>query len=78
MKKQLYYHYDSEADVLYFSQGKPSAKSLTQETGDDIILRLDPKTREATGFTILNFTKRARGKTSALSLPLSIQLSPVK
>ena len=28
---KLYYFYDQEADVLYFSQGKPSARAVTRE-----------------------------------------------
>ena len=72
---KLYYYYDQEADVAYLSQGKPSAKDISQETADDVVLRLDPKTRKVRGFTILNFSRRA--KTNApVSLPINAELTP--
>ena len=51
-------HYDREADVLYISFGKPKpAEGI--DIGDGTILRIDPKTEEVVGLTILNFYKRA-------------------
>jgi len=50
--------YDREADVLYISFGKPRrAEGL--DIGDGTILRIDPKTEEVVGITILNFKARA-------------------
>lgn len=74
---KLYYQYDQEADILYFSQGKPSAKDQSRETSDDIILRVDPRTKKVRGFTILNFAKRGSKKKIALSLPIEAELLPV-
>ena len=74
---KLYYYYDHEADVLYLSQGKPSAKDRSQETADDVILRLDPKTKRVKGFTVLNFRRRAKGASVPLSLPIRAELMPV-
>lgn len=72
---KLYYYYDQEADVAYLSQGKPSAKDVSQETSDDVVLRMDSKTRTIKGFTILNFSRRA--KTNApVSLPINAVLTP--
>jgi len=73
---RLYYFYDKEADVFYFSQGKPSAKTISRETSDDVILRLDPKTKKVKGFTILNFSRRGKQNKSAVELPIEIQLKP--
>ena len=72
---KLYYYYDKEADIAYLSQGKPSAKDITQETGDDVVLRLDPKTRAVRGFTILNFSKRT-GSNAPIPLPINAVLTP--
>lgn len=72
---KLYYYYDQEADVLYFSQGKPSPKDEARETRDDVILRVNPKTGSVRGFTILNFSRRNHtGR--AISLPIEAQLTP--
>jgi len=73
---KLYYYYDKEADVFYFSSGKPSIKVKAIETTDDVILRPDPKTNKVKGFTVLNFSKRLVGKGKAVSLPIEIKLQP--
>lgn len=49
-------HYDEEADVLYLSFGEPQP-SETLDTGEDLLIRFNPKTGELTGFTILNFSE---------------------
>ena len=72
---KLYYYYDREADVFYLSQGKPQAKDITQETKDDIVLRVDPKTHSIRGFTILNFSRRSR-KNLPVALPINAVLTP--
>ena len=73
---QLYYYYDQEADVLYFSQGKPSAKDESEEAKNDTVLRLDPKTGRVKGFTILNFARRLRRGMAPISLPIKADLAP--
>ena len=73
---KLYYCYDKEADVFYLSQGKPSSKSISQETSDDVVLRLDPKTKKIKGFTILNFSHRMGKKLLPIELPIQAELSP--
>lgn len=72
---KLYYYYDKDADVFYLSQGKPSAKSVTYEASDDVILRLDPKSNKVKGFTILNFNRRLKKTTHPISLPIEAELS---
>jgi len=56
MRKEVQFHYDREADVLYLSVGKPQ-KAKTIEIGEDFVLRLHPKNRQAVGMTIINFSK---------------------
>ncbi|MBI2454094.1 MAG: DUF2283 domain-containing protein [Parcubacteria group bacterium] len=77
MKTKLYYYYDKEADVFYLSQGKPSAKDQSREAEGDVILRIDPKTKHVRGFTILNFSQRAKNKSAFVSLPIQAELLPV-
>lgn len=66
--------YDTEADVLYFSKGAPSAKDVSDEASDDVVIRRDPKTKKVTGFTILNFSKRTKKAGKSIKLPLEIDL----
>lgn len=56
MRKEVQFHYDREADVLYLSVGRPQ-KAKTIETGEDFVLRLHPKTGQVVGMTIINFSK---------------------
>ena len=56
MGKDVQFHYDREADVLYLSIGKPQ-KAKTVETGEDFVLRLHPKNGQVVGMTIINFSK---------------------
>lgn len=73
-KKPLNIYYDKEADVLYVSQGQPSAKDETFETKEEIVVRKNPKTREVTGFTILHFLRRGiKGPTITLPFQFSFQ-----
>ena len=66
---QLYYLYDQEADVFYLSQGKPSARDRSVESGDDVLVRTDTK-GHVRGFTILNFSKRQSSKSMPIRLPI--------
>ncbi|MEJ0053108.1 MAG: DUF2283 domain-containing protein [bacterium] len=65
------YYYDKEADVFYFSQGIPRASDQTVETGDDVLLRVNPRTKRVRGFTILNASKHSRSTRIHASLPFS-------
>ena len=75
---KLYYHYDEDADVLYVSQGKPSARDVSEEAPNDIILRLDQKSKKVKGFTILNFVKRGKNKHVSVPLPIEAELLPAR
>ncbi|MEK9154002.1 MAG: DUF2283 domain-containing protein [Patescibacteria group bacterium] len=70
----LNYFYDKEADVFYFSQGKPSASDKTVEAGGDVLLRVAARTNRVHGFTLLNASKRIR-KGSA-SVPVTLISAP--
>ena len=54
MRKEVQFHYDREADVLYLSVGKPQ-RAKTIEIGEDFVLRLHPKSGQVVGITIINF-----------------------
>ena len=68
----LQYFYDKEADVFYFSQGKPSAKDETVEAGNDVLIRVNPRTKKVRGFTLLNDSRRTVRAKNLLPLPLSL------
>jgi len=65
---QIRYFFDREADVLYFTQREPSGDDISREVGEGVVLRMDVKTKDVVGFTILNFLKRQFNR--AIKLPL--------
>lgn len=71
MKTPLTYFYDRAADVFYFSSGAPRAQDETVEAGDDVLLRLDSRTKRVRGFTLLNASRRSSAMGHGVSLPLT-------
>ena len=67
--------FDKEGDVLDISIGKPQ-KAISKEVGEDIVVRMNPKSKEVIGFTILNFTKRFEKmkRTEKIDLPLKAKI----
>ena len=63
--------YDQEADVLYVTRGKPEYTDYV-ERSDDVILRLDPKTKRLVGFTIIDFSQHFAKQESDIALPFGI------
>ena len=55
-RKKLRYHYDREADVMYFYFNRPR-KAKTIELDADFLLRLDPTTEETVGITVISFSR---------------------
>jgi uncharacterized protein YuzE len=55
-RKKLRYHYDREADVMYFYFDRPR-KAKTIELDADFLLRIDPTTKETVGITVISFSR---------------------
>lgn len=72
--KKLNIFYDSEADVLYFSKGTPSREDISDEAADEVIIRKNPKTKDVTGFTILNFSQKSKKSSKSFKLPIEVDL----
>jgi uncharacterized protein YuzE len=66
------YFYDKEADVFYFSDGTARASDKTIEAGNDVLLRIAPRTKRVRGFTILNASRRSQSAKSPALLPFSL------
>lgn len=75
MKKNLTYFYDKEADIFYFSSGAPKVNDETVEAGNDVLLRVNPKTKAVRGFTLINASRRS---SNAKSVSLPLTFAPVK
>lgn len=73
----LNFLYDKEADVLYVSKGKPSKFDTSDEERGEVVVRRDPNTKEVSGVTILNFSKKAFNQNLSVKLPADISLESV-
>ncbi|MBI4789052.1 MAG: DUF2283 domain-containing protein [Chloroflexi bacterium] len=71
MDNQLNFLYAREADVLYVSRGHPEYTDY-QELDENLILRLDPKSKEIVGFTIIDFAGRFSRTDAAVNVPLKV------
>ena len=77
MEQNLKLLYDQEADALYVSQGRPEYTDYV-ELDENVILRLDPTTKEIVGFTIINFAALFSQREPTLSLPIDVAFRPNK
>ena len=57
MDANLNFFYDKKSDILDISIGTPQP-AISDEIGNDTIVRHHPETDEIIGFTILNFERR--------------------
>jgi len=46
METKLFFKYDREGDILYINKRPPYPEQNSEELGDEVIARLNPKTGE--------------------------------
>jgi uncharacterized protein YuzE len=46
MEAKLTFQYDREGDILYINKRPPYPEQESEELGDEVIARLNPKTKE--------------------------------
>jgi len=63
--------FDKEGNTLDVWFEKPR-KAICEETGDEVILKRDPKTRKVIGFEKLNFRKN---KSSLKDIPVELVIN---
>lgn len=73
MAEKLTFQYDREADILYINTVSPYAEQESDELGDEIIARLNPKTGRIENLEVLFFTSRLLRK-ELISLPITADL----
>jgi len=76
MSRELKFLYDEGADVLYVSLGHSEYTDYV-EVNDDLILRLDPETKEIVGFTIIDFLAHFSRPGPRLRIPLEASFQPL-
>jgi uncharacterized protein YuzE len=73
MAAKLSFKYDRDADILYISKCPEYAEQESEELGDDVVARLNPKTGEIENIEVLFFSTRLlRG--DLFELPIHAEL----
>lgn len=73
MEQNLIFKYDRIADILYINTVVPYADQESEELGDDIVARLNPKTGKIENLEVLFFTTRLLRR-EFFSLPIIADL----
>lgn len=73
MAAKLSFTYDREGDILYISKRPPYAEQETEELGDEVVARLNPKTGEVESLEILFFSTRLL-RSDLFELPVTADL----
>ena len=74
--KEIEFDYDEEADVLYVSFGKPK-EAIVEEVGN-IGVRIDEKTKDIVGLTIIEFLKTFGKKHAPIKIHVAEIIKSIK
>lgn len=77
MEKRLTFRYDREADILHIDKCPPYAEQESEELGDEVIARINPKTDEVENLEVLFFSTRLL-RNDLFELPVAADLRVAK
>ncbi len=72
MEAKLTFRYDREADILSINKFPPYPEQESEEIGDDIIARFNPKTNAVENIEVLFFSTRLL-RSDLFELPLDVE-----
>ena len=73
MDKRLTFKYDRVTDTLYIDTVPPYASQTSEELGDDVIARINPKTAGIENLEVLFFSTRLL-RSEIFDLPIEVDL----
>jgi uncharacterized protein YuzE len=73
MEAKLTFKYDRAGDILYINKTEPYPDQESEELGDEVIARLNPKTREIENLEVLFFSTRLL-RSDLFELPVTAEL----
>jgi len=77
MEGKLAFRYDREGDILYIDKCSPYVDQETEELGDDVLARMNPKTGEIETLEVLFFSTRLlRG--NFFDIPVIANMRPME
>ncbi len=76
MGAKLSFKYDREADILHIDKCPPYEEQESEELGDDVIARLNPKTGDIENMEVLFFSTRLlRGELFEIPVEAELHLA---
>ncbi|MFZ1889978.1 MAG: DUF2283 domain-containing protein [Candidatus Binataceae bacterium] len=76
MEAKLSFRYDREADILHIDKCAPYADQESEELGDEVIARINPKNGEIENLEVLFFSTRLL-RDDLFELPVTADLRRV-
>ena len=76
MDAKLSFRYDRKSDILYIDTRPPYAEQESEELGDEVIARLNPRTRDIETLEVLFFSTRLL-REDLFELPIVADLRPL-
>jgi uncharacterized protein YuzE len=71
MEARMSFKYDRAADILYIDKIRPYPEQETEELGDDVLARLNPKTGEIESLEVMFFSTRLL-RENLFELPVAV------
>ena len=73
MGKSLTFRYDRDVDILYIDTCPPYAEQQSEDLGDEVIARLNPRTGDVENLEVLFFSTRLL-RSDLFQLPIDADL----
>ena len=73
MATKLSFRYDREGDILYMDKCPPYSEQESEELGDDVIARVNPRSGEIENLEVLFFSTRLL-RSDLFELPVTAEL----
>lgn len=73
METKLMFRYDREGDILHIDKCPPYAEQESEELPDEVVARLNPKTREVENLEVMFFSTRLL-RNDLFELPVTANL----
>ena len=70
MDKKLTFRYDRQGEILYINTCPPYSEQESEEIGDEVVARVNPKTGEIENIEVLFFSTRLF-RTEIFDLPIT-------
>lgn len=77
MEANLKFRYDRAADILHIDKCPPYAEQETEELGDEVIARINPRTEAVENLEVLFFSTRLL-RDELFEIPLAADLRLVR